>query len=229
MSQSEPPPPLRAVGPDSIGSVGEGRPKGQIVIPKAMRDRAGMRPGGTVFLRQADDGDRSCSSRHTTRRWTPSTASTGTRSLPGHGGQELAGHPPRDGCRGRRDRRKAVPTMDQPRRSSSTPSRLRRRRSSGEPIGPIAPGSSPTALDGRLDRPRDRRECRRDHVMGVERYLGHGSRGREALERDPGAGPEVDVRRTSSSPPARAGSSFGAGSSLADCFAAALGIETACR
>jgi AbrB family looped-hinge helix DNA binding protein len=31
-------------------------PKGQIVIPKAMRDRAGMKPGSTVGLVQHDDG-----------------------------------------------------------------------------------------------------------------------------------------------------------------------------
>jgi AbrB family looped-hinge helix DNA binding protein len=40
---------------DRVGSAKVG-PKGQIVIPKAMRDRAGMAPGGTVFLRQAEDG-----------------------------------------------------------------------------------------------------------------------------------------------------------------------------
>ena len=40
---------------DRIGSAKVG-PKGQIVIPKAMRDRAGMKPGGIVFLRQVEDG-----------------------------------------------------------------------------------------------------------------------------------------------------------------------------
>jgi AbrB family looped-hinge helix DNA binding protein len=40
---------------DRVGSAKVG-PKGQIVIPKAMRDRAGMKPGGQVFLSQADDG-----------------------------------------------------------------------------------------------------------------------------------------------------------------------------
>jgi AbrB family looped-hinge helix DNA binding protein len=40
---------------DRIGSAKVG-PKGQIVIPKVMRDRAGMKAGGIVFLRQADDG-----------------------------------------------------------------------------------------------------------------------------------------------------------------------------
>lgn len=57
MSQSEALPPLRPWVPlDRLGSAKVG-PKGQIVIPKAMRDRAGMKPGGTVFLRQADDGE----------------------------------------------------------------------------------------------------------------------------------------------------------------------------
>ena len=40
---------------DQMGSAKVG-PKGQIVIPKAMRDRAGMKPGGIVFLLQAEDG-----------------------------------------------------------------------------------------------------------------------------------------------------------------------------
>ncbi|MEX2183444.1 MAG: AbrB/MazE/SpoVT family DNA-binding domain-containing protein [Chloroflexota bacterium] len=40
---------------DRMGSAKVG-PKGQIVIPKAMRDRAGIRPGSTVGLVQADDG-----------------------------------------------------------------------------------------------------------------------------------------------------------------------------
>ena len=40
---------------DRIGSAKVG-PKGQIVIPKAMRDRAGMRPGSTVGVVQGDDG-----------------------------------------------------------------------------------------------------------------------------------------------------------------------------
>jgi AbrB family looped-hinge helix DNA binding protein len=56
MSQSKTPRPLRAWVPlDRIGSAKVG-PKGQIVIPKAMRDRAGMQPGGTVLLRQDEGG-----------------------------------------------------------------------------------------------------------------------------------------------------------------------------
>lgn len=40
---------------DPTGSAKVG-PEGQIVIPKAMRDRAGLEPGATVFLDQAADG-----------------------------------------------------------------------------------------------------------------------------------------------------------------------------
>ena len=42
--------PLDRSGSAKIGT------KGQFVVPKAMRERAGMRPGGTVFLLQAEDG-----------------------------------------------------------------------------------------------------------------------------------------------------------------------------
>ena len=56
MSKSQPLTPIRPWVPlDRIGSAKVG-PKGQIVIPKAMRDRAGMKPGGTVFLHQDEDG-----------------------------------------------------------------------------------------------------------------------------------------------------------------------------
>jgi len=41
--------------PSTSGSARVG-PKGQIVIPKAMRDRVGLEPGATVFLDQAEDG-----------------------------------------------------------------------------------------------------------------------------------------------------------------------------
>jgi AbrB family looped-hinge helix DNA binding protein len=40
---------------DTSGTARVG-PKGQIVIPKAMRDRVGLQPGATVFLDQAVDG-----------------------------------------------------------------------------------------------------------------------------------------------------------------------------
>lgn len=42
--------PLDRMGTAKVG------PKGQIVIPKAMRDRAGMKPGSTLGLVQGDDG-----------------------------------------------------------------------------------------------------------------------------------------------------------------------------
>ena len=41
------------LGTSVTGKVG---PKGQIVIPKAMRDRVGLEPGATVFLDQDPDG-----------------------------------------------------------------------------------------------------------------------------------------------------------------------------
>jgi AbrB family looped-hinge helix DNA binding protein len=40
-------------GTSVTGKVG---PKGQIVIPKAFRDRVGMKPGATVFIDQSEDG-----------------------------------------------------------------------------------------------------------------------------------------------------------------------------
>jgi AbrB family looped-hinge helix DNA binding protein len=40
-------------GASVSGKVG---PKGQVVIPKAFRDKLGMKPGATVFIDQRDDG-----------------------------------------------------------------------------------------------------------------------------------------------------------------------------